>query len=261
MMLSRLLWSLVEKRFVFFPTREVEWTPDQLGIAYEDVYFNTSDGVRLNGWFVAGGTDLTWLCFHGNGGNIGHRVAEIALLHHNLGVNLLIFDYRGYGRSLGTPSEHGTYLDARAAINYLRSRPDVDAKRIVYFSHSLGTAIAVELATAEAPLGLILISPLASLQPMARIAFPLLPTGWLTRDKYNSLARIGSIERPLLIVHGEQDELVPVSQGEELYRAANEPKRFQLLAQTGHNDVWESAGETYWGALKSFTAELEREAD
>lgn len=260
-MLNRLLWSLAEKRFVFFPTREVECTPDQLGIAYEDVYFNTSDGVRLNGWFVPGSSGLTWLCFHGNGGNIGHRAAEIALLHHNLGINLLIFDYRGYGRSLGTPSERGTYLDARAAFNYLRSRPDVDGERIVYFAHSLGTAVAVELATTEAPLGLILVSPLTSMQPMARIAFPLLPLGWLTKDKYNSLARIGSIRAPLLTVHGEEDALVPVSQGEELFRAANEPKRLQLLAETGHNDVWEKGGEAYWGALKSFTAELDRGAD
>ncbi len=260
-MLTRLLWSLVERRFVFFPTQEVECTPDQLGIAYEDVYFDTSDGVRLNGWFVHGRTGLTWLCFHGNGGNIGHRAAEIALLHHNLGMNLLIFDYRGYGRSLSTPSEQGTYLDARAALNYLRSRPDVDGKRIVYFAHSLGTAVAVELAAAEAPLGLILVSPIASVQSMARIAFPSLPTGWLTRDKYNSLARIGSIEAPLLIVHGEQDALVPVSQGEELFRAANEPKLLQLLAKTGHNDVWETGGETYWGALESFTAELESGAE
>lgn len=252
---------MVERRFVFFPTREVECTPDQLGIAYEDVYFDTSDGVTLNGWFVPGRTNLTWLYFHGNGGNIGHRAAEIALLHHNLGVNQFIFDYRGYGRSLGAPSEEGTYLDARAALRYLRSRPDVDGKRIVYFAHSLGTAVAIELATAKAPLGLILVSPLSSIQSMARIAFPSLPTGWLTRNRYNSLARIGSIDTPLLIVHGEQDALVPAYQGEELCRAANGPKRFQLLAETGHNDVWETGGQTYWGALKSFTAGLESEAD
>ncbi len=260
-MLTRLLWSLVEKRFVFFPTREVECTPDQLGITYEDVSFNTGDGVTLSGWFVPGRTSLTWLCFHGNGGNIGHRAAEIALLHHNLGVNLLIFDYRGYGSSMGTPSERGTYLDARAALQYLRLRPEVDSKRIVYFGHSLGTAVAIELAAAEAPLGLILVSPLSSMRSMASIAFPRLPLGWLTKGKYNSLERIGSVERPLLIVHGDQDALIPAYQGEELYRAANEPKRLQLLAETGHNDVWETGGETYWGALKSFTAELERRAD
>lgn len=260
-MLNGLLWSLVEKRFVFFPTRELECTPDQLGITYEDVYFDTSDGVRLNGWFVPGRTGLTWLCFHGNGGNIGHRAAEIALLHHNLGVNLLIFDYRGYGSSTGIPSERGTYLDARAALRYLRSRSDVDGKRIVYFAHSLGTAVAIELAEAKAPLGMILVSPLSSMQSMARTTFPRLPLGWLTKGKYNSLARIESIETPLLIVHGEQDAVVPVSQGEALFRAANEPKRLQLLAETGHNDVWETEGETYWGALKSFTAELERMAD
>lgn len=257
-MLTKLLRSYVEKRFIFFPTREVEYTPDQLGLAYEDVYFNTSDGVELNGWFVPGSTGMTWLCFHGNGGNIGHRVDEIALLHHNLGVNLLIFDYRGYGRSAGAPSEQGTYLDARAALSYLRGRPDVDSERIVYFAHSLGAAVAAELAVAEPPKGLVLVSPFASVQSMGRIAFPLLPSGWLTKGKYDSLARIGAVQQPLLILHGEQDTLVPVTEGERLFQAANEPKTFQALPAAGHNDIFESAGETYWGALERFIAELEK---
>lgn len=257
-MLTKLLWPYVEKRFVFFPTREVECTPDQLGIAYEDVYFNTSDGVKLNGWFVPGRTGMTWLCFHGNGGNIGHRVAEVALLHHNLGISLLIFDYRGYGNSAGAPSEQGTYLDARAALTYLRGRPDVAGKRIGYFAHSLGAAVAVELATTEPPQGLVLVSPFASVQSMARITFPLLPSGWLTKDKYNSVARIGAVRRPLLILHGEQDQLVPVAEGERLFQAANEPKKLQVVPETGHNDMFEAGGETYWGALEKFTAELEQ---
>ena len=257
-MLTRLLWSYVEKRFIFFPTSEVEYTPGQLGLDYEDVYFNASDGVKLNGWFVPGRTGATWLCFHGNGGNIGHRVDEIALLHHNLGVNLLIFDYRGYGRSTGVPSEQGTYLDARAALKYLRGRADVGRQQIVYFAHSLGCAIAVELAAAEPPQGLVLVSPFDSMRSMARIAFPLLPLGWLTKDKYNSLASIRRIRRPVLILHGEQDELIPAAQGERLYQAADEPKTFQVLPAAGHNDIFESGGETCWGALERFMTELEQ---
>ena len=257
-MLTKLLWSYVEKRFIFFPTREVEYTPDQLGLAYEDIYFNTNDGIKLNGWFVPGRTGSTWLCFHGNGGNIGHRVTEIALLHHNLGISLLIFDYRGYGKSAGAPSEQGTYLDARAALGYLRGRPDVAGKRIVYFAHSLGAAVAVELAATEPPQGLVLVSPFASVQSMARITFPLLPSGWLTKGKYNSLGRIGAVRRPLLILHGEQDKLVPVAEGEMLFQAANEPKKLQVVPATGHNDMFETGGEPYWGALERFIAELEQ---
>ena len=256
-MLANLLWAYVEKRFVFFPTYEVECTPDQLGLAYEGVFFNTEDCVGLNGWFVPGTTDFTWILFHGNGGNIGYRATEVALLHHNLGINLLIFDYRGYGKSQGTPSEQGTYLDARAALRYLQQRSDVDPKRIIYFGHSLGTAVAVELATAAPPLALILVSPFASVRDMARIVFPLLPSGWLVRNKYNTLARIGTVQRPLLIIHGEQDELVPISQGEKLFLAANPPKRFQALPETGHNDIFEAGGQTYWGALARFLADLE----
>ena len=257
MMLANLLWAYVEKRFVFFSTREVEWTPDLLGLTYEEVFFNTDDGLGLNGWFVPGTTDFTWLCFHGNGGNIGHRTNEVALLHHHLGINLLMFDYRGYGKSPGTPSEQGTYRDSRAALRYLRERSDVDPKRIIYFGHSLGTAVAVELAAADPPLALILLSPFASVWDMARIVFPLLPSGWLVRNRYNSLARIGTIQRPLLILHGEQDQLVPISQGEKLFQAANQPKRFQALPETGHNDLYEAGGQTYWDALKRFLAELE----
>ena len=246
----------MEKRFVFFPTYEVECTPAQLGVAYEDVFFNTEDGIELNGWFVPGTADFTWLCFHGNGGNIGHRAAEVLLLHHRLGVNQLIFDYRGYGKSAGAPFEQGTYRDARAALRYLQERSDVDPSRIIYFGHSLGTAVAVELAAAAPPLALILVSPFASVQDMARIVFPLLPSGWLVRNRYNSLARIGTIQRPVLILHGEQDEVVPMSQGEKLFQAANEPRRFQALPQTGHNDVFEAGGQTYWTTLERFLAEL-----
>ena len=256
---ANLLWKYIEKRFVFFPTRELECTPDQMGLSYEDVFFNTEDGIRLHGWFVPGTTDFTWLWFHGNGGNVGHRVTEMALLHQTLGMSLLIFDYRGYGNSQGTPSEQGTYLDARAALHYLRERSDVDPRRIIYFGHSLGTAVAVELAAAIAPLGLILVSPFASVRDMARKVFPLLPFGWLVRDKYNSLARITAIKCPLLILHGDQDELVPFSQAEKLFQAANPPKRFELLPGTGHNDTFEASGPIYWKTLEDFVGELKTE--
>ena len=212
-------------------------------------FFNTEDGLKLNGWFIPGTSDFTWLCFHGNGGNIGHRANEVALLHHQLGVNLLIFDYRGYGKSPGAPTERGTHRDARAALGYLEERSDVDPGRIIYFGHSLGSAVAVELAVAAPPLGLILVSPFASVQDMARIAFPLLPSGWLGRNKYNSLARIPAIQRPLLILHGEQDELVPISQGEKLLEAANPPKSFQALPERGITTFTKPEGKPIGGLL------------
>ena len=170
------LMERFERKFVFFPTAVIELTPSDAGLEFEDVYFVTDDGIRLNGWYVpaprpesdiSGSTnstnytdtpassndlgsadtpEVTILWFHGNGGNIGHRVGDLALISRRLGVNSFIFDYRGYGRSEGKPSESGVYRDARAALDYLSSRSDVDPEGIVFFGRSLGTAVAVELA-------------------------------------------------------------------------------------------------------------------
>ncbi len=255
-MLTSLLWKHLERRYVFYPTSEIESTPQDVGIAYEDVFFPTQSGCMLHGWFVAGDSNFTWLWFHGNAGNIGHRVTELALLHHRLGINLLVFDYQGYGKSQGTPSERGTYCDARAALSYLQERSGVVMEKVVYFGHSLGTAIAVELATTHVPVGMVLVSPFASVTDMARIAFPRVPSGWLVRNKYNSLARISNVGCPLLILHGENDGLVPISQARKLFDAANPPKRFQALPETGHNDTFDQGGETYWGAILEFHAGL-----
>jgi fermentation-respiration switch protein FrsA (DUF1100 family) len=206
---------------------------------------------------VPGDHETTWLWFHGNGGNVGHRVAELALLHRRLGVNLLIFDYQGYGRSEGVPSERGTYQDARAARRYLEDSGRGGADNIVYFGHSLGAAIAVELTTAHPPLGIVLASPFASASDMSRIVFPLLPSGWLVRSRYNSLRRISGVRCPLLILHGERDATVPISQARKLFDAANPPKDFQSLPDAGHNHIFEEGGEVYWSALERFLAGLE----
>ena len=254
--LALVIWTQIERRYLFFPTKEITYTPGQAGLDYEDVFFLTQDGMQLHGWYVPGKTDLTWLWFHGNGGNISHRVDEVALFHHRLGVNQFIFDYRGYGRSQGRPTEQGTYRDARAALEYLRARPDVEGDRIVYFGRSLGSAIAVELASSQPPLAMVLVSPFASVGDMARLTIPFLPVQWLVRDRYDSLASIGRVERPLLIIHGDRDDTVPVTQGRKLFEAANSPKQFRLLVGAGHNDTYYRGGTAYWDAISEFTAGL-----
>ena len=254
--LAVVIWTQIERRYLFFPTKEIAYTPSQAGLDYEEVFFLTEPGMRLHGWYVPGRTDLTWLWFHGNGGNISHRVDEVALFHHRLGVNQFIFDYRGYGRSQGRPTEQGTYRDARAALEYLRARPDVAADRIVYFSRSLGSAIAVELASSQAPLAMVLVSPFASVSDMAQLTIPFLPMHWLVGERYDSLASIGRFDRPLLILHGDQDETVPVSQGRKLFEAANSPKQFRPLEGAGHNDTYSRGGAAYWDALTEFLAGL-----
>lgn len=133
--------GLLDRQFIFFPERELAQTPADLGLAYEDVFFHASDGVRLHGWFVPGEVDTTLVWFHGNAGNIGHRLDNLSLFHHRLKVNVFIFDYRGYGKSEGTISEQGSYMDADAAVEYVRSRRD---GRLILFGRSLGAAVAVE---------------------------------------------------------------------------------------------------------------------
>lgn len=254
-----ILWSQLERRYIFFPTTEVGFTPADAGLKYRDVTFDSAGGRKLHGWYVPGAEqagNTTWIWFHGNGGNIGHRVDELAMLHHRVGVNLFIFDYQGYGQSQGQPTEQGTYQDARAALDYVSNQPEIDAAKIVYFGRSLGAAVAVELATEKPPLGLILVSPFSSVSDMARLAFPYLPLGWLLKDRYDSISRIRRIHIPLLIIHGAQDEMVPVAQGKALFEAANESKTFLALPGAAHNDTHINGGPAYWDALEEFLASL-----
>ena len=252
------LWTQLEKRFVFFPVAELLYTPNDVNLDHEDVRIKTSDGLILQGWFIPGkpGTDITWLWFHGNGGNNGHRISELALAHHRTGVNIFIFDYRGYGESEGSPSEKGTHLDSRAAMEYLASRPDVDKERIVFMGNSLGAALSVELALTQPPMAMILVSPFASVRDMAKLTLPFPPVGWLVRNHYDNVARIRQLNVPLLGLHGDEDALVPISQGRKLYEAANQPKRFQTLDGAAHNNTHEVNPDQFWGTINEFLAGL-----
>ena len=257
-----MLWAWAEKQFVFFPEPEVASTPAQAGLRYDEVYLAAPDGLKLHGWFLpapAHATDpktQTWLWFHGNGGNLGTRVGQLERAHRLLGVHQFIFDYRGYGNSEGRPSERGTYLDARAALSYLGKRPDVDPSRIVYFGHSLGAAVAIELAVSHPPAGMALIAPFSSIRDMAKLALPLPMAGWIVRNHYNSAALISGVHAPLLILHGEMDEIVPHSQGLKLFEAANQPKRFVTLPDASHNNAHHVAADVMAHALLEFRNDL-----
>ena len=247
---------MIDRRFIFFPEKELWGTPAHWGLTFDDVHFEASDGVRLHGWFVPGEGEVTWIWFHGNGGNIGHRLENLVLLRSGLGVNLFLFDYRGYGRSQGRPSEKGTYRDATAALDYVLSRRDVNPDRIIYFGRSLGAAVAVWLAALRRPHGLILESPFASVGDMAKWAFPHLPLYLLVRRKYDSLSQIGKVSCPLLVLHGDLDEVVPISQGRKLYEAATGPKSFYVIEGAAHNDTYIAGGEPYFQALGDFIKSL-----
>ena len=251
----------LEKQFIFFPDKSVDETPREWGLAYEDIYFATEDGLRLNGWWIPGtGSPVTLLWFHGNGGNISHRLESIKLRRDQLGSNIFIFDYREYGRSEGQVSEQGTYRDGSAAVRYLRSRAGLDPAKIVFFGESLGSAVAVEMAVRHGCAALILESAFLSIPEMAKASFPFLPVGPLLWTKYDTLSKIGKVRVPVLIVHGESDEIVPFWHGRRLFEAAPEPKEFYPIKGARHNDTYVVGGKAYLDALGRFLNRVNRDA-
>jgi len=248
--IAALRMNLIE-RFIFFPESEIAATPGSLSLEYEDVWFSASDGVALHGWWVPGSRPETILWFHGNAGNISHRVDNLRLLHDHVGVNVFLFDYRQYGRSQGKASEEGLYADARGALAYLRSRGDLAQERIVYFGRSLGSAVAVDLAATNSPRGLILETPFASIRAMARRLLPG-PLSAVVPAGFDNLAKIPGIHCPKLFIHGDSDEIVPYEQGRLLFEAASPPKSFFTIRGAGHNDTYIVAGSRYFARMRDF---------
>jgi uncharacterized protein len=233
-----LLW-FGQRGLIYFPDNEVP-PPVAAGLPQADpVSFETADGLRLDGWFVPArppATGYTIIVFNGNGGNRAYRAPLAAQLAAR-GIATLVFDYRGYGGNPGLPSEHGLARDARAAVAFLKARPDVDRSRLVYFGESLGAAVAVGLAAEDPPAAMILRSPFTSLVAMGRHHYPALPVQWLLRDRYPSLDRIGRIHTALLVIAGDADRIVPMDDSVALYEAANDPKRLVILEGADHNDA------------------------
>ncbi len=246
----------LERALIYVPIRELTGTPASLGLAYRDVWFHAEDGVRLHGWLIPGDRTMTLLWCHGNAGNISHRLDNIREIHHRLGIGVFIFDYRGYGRSEGTPTEDGLYRDARAAREALIRDLGIPPERIVYFGRSLGGAVALDLALAHPPPGLILESPFLSVRAMANRTLP--GSGFLFKSRFDSLARIGRLREPLLILHGDADEVVPYEHGRRLYEAASEPKAFYTIGRAHHNDTYLVGGSGYWEAWQRFLDGLRR---
>ncbi len=254
-----LLVSCSQSRMIYFPdmpSRELTATPRQIGLAYESVEFTTADGVKLHGWFVPAAEPRgTLLFFHGNAGNISHRLDSLRIFH-DLGLGTLILDYRGYGQSEGTPSEEGTYLDAEAALGYLQKQRGVAAEGVIVFGRSLGAAIAAHLASRHQVRALILESAFTSVPEMAATLYPFLPTRWLVRFSYATKDYVGERSCPLLVIHSRDDEIVPFEQGQALFAAANPPKRF-LELRGGHNDGFLASRRAYVKALDEFIRTLE----
>lgn len=238
---------------IFHPSTVIARTPRDVGLDYQDHYFTTSDNARLNGWFIPHPQAIaTMVWFHGNAGNIGDRVDNIKLLHDKSAISIFIFDYRGYGRSPGNSSEASAYLDAEAAMEFVRRQLKVDDKNLVIFGRSLGAAVAAEMAGRFASRAVILESPFVSIGEMAKVLLPWLPLGPLLSAKFDNLEKVGRITAPLLVLHGERDEIIPFEQGQRVFAAGREPKAFYPIEGAGHNDTFIVGGAAYYDRLRSF---------
>jgi len=240
-----MLFRWFEHSRVYNPTRQLEATGAELGRPFENVFFQTKDGVELNGWFFLAATgaahgQMVFLNCHGNAGNISHRLGLYRTLL-DIGANVFSFDYRGYGLSKGKPGEEGTYLDAQAAYQWLRQK-GFAAKNIIVYGESLGGGIASELCLREETGGLILQSTFTNLRDLGAELYPWLPVRWVGKIKYDTRSKLPRLKIPLLVMHSQEDSLIGYRHSQQNFAAANEPKFFCEL-RGGHNDeAWEAPG-------------------
>ncbi|GFM17684.1 hypothetical protein PO1_contig-018-158 [Mycobacterium sp. PO1] len=245
-----LLWSQ-QRRLIYFPSDGPVPSAATVLSGARDVVLRTADGLELGAWYLPGTGGPAVLVLPGNGGDRAMR-APLAAGLHRMGLSVLLVDYRGYGGNPGKPTEEGLATDARAAHDWLTAQPEVD--RIVYFGESLGAAVAVGLAVERPPAALILRSPFTSLTDVAGAHYPWLPVGKLLMDRYPSLQRIPALQAPLLVIAGDEDDIVPWSLSRQLYDAAPEPKEFLTVSGVGHNDPALADGPQMVNAVERFLA-------
>jgi fermentation-respiration switch protein FrsA (DUF1100 family) len=277
---------IMQPKLLYFPVRQMPYTPAEVGLEFDNIIFKSADGLRLSGWYVpapleagpktasapletrrgksltgsvqagdssltgpAQNSQLTILFCHGNGGNMTHCLDSIDIFH-DLGLNCFIFDYRGYGHSQGKPCEEGTYLDAEAAYKWLTEEKKISPDNIIAFGRSLGGSIAAHLATKSRVGAVVIESTFTSYVDVGRKFYPYMPVRWFARFSYNTAQYIKEFLCPVMLIYSRDDEVVPFEFGLELYEAANEPKKFVEIFG-GHNDGFLVSGEIYKNAWKS----------
>jgi fermentation-respiration switch protein FrsA (DUF1100 family) len=245
----------VDELLAFFPMKfpAGDWRPAEA--RFRDCWFQASDGIRLHGWYLPHEHPTAIiLIMHGNGGNVTSCGPVAQLLHDKYSASVMIFDYRGYGRSEGTPTVEGVLRDARAARIYLAKVENTSEGQIVLLGESLGGAVAVDLAAKDGARGLILDSTFSSLREVAAVHYPKVLSEAIVADRFNSLAKIKQYHGPVLQSHGDRDQTVPIELARKLFAAANEPKRFVLVPGGGHLS---SNTEEYYRALAEFIGSLD----
>lgn len=247
-----ILSEAFQSRLVYMPDRVIHATPAAVGLRYRDVHFRTSDGITLDGWFVpARNPAATFLVCHGNAGNISTRLEAAAGLH-SLGANVFLFDYRGYGKSAGRPSENGTYLDADAAYLWLIDHPAKTGNApIVVIGRSLGGPIAARLASEHPVAALILEATFPSIGSLVEARTGIAALALLSRYRYDTEAYLARVSCPVLIAHSPEDRLVPYELGRDLERVARPPKSFFRL-RGPHDSGFRADGPRYLAAIAAF---------
>jgi len=252
---------VIENHLIYFPPRFPEGFPSPRTYQgeVEDLWLLTADGVRINAFYHSNpASKQVLLWFHGNAENIGYGLEHLRSLA-KIGVNILAVDYRGYGRSEGKPDEAGVYLDADAAYDYLIQQRHFRAQDIFIYGHSLGGAVAINLASRRPCGGLIVQSSFTTARAMARRVFAIPLIEYVVKSRFDSLHKIRDVHAPILIVHGTRDEVVPIEMGQQLFQAAPEPKRFYPIERATHNNLMEVGGASYLACLQTFIAESARQ--
>ena len=240
----------LESSFLYFPSRTLDMQPRDYGLDADEVRLVATDGVRLHGWWLRGRGERALVWFHGNAGNISHRLDNAKRLIDRFGLDILLVDYRGYGLSEGRPGEAGLHKDGLAMYDEA-ARRGFPPEHIVLFGRSLGAAVAVEVGLQRPSAAMILETPFLSVPAMARVHYPFVPAA-LIQSRFDIETRIASVEGPKLILHGDRDEIVPLAHAQRIFELARPPKRFYLIRGASHNDTYIVGGEEYFGVWKEF---------
>lgn len=239
---------------LYFPVRDISVTPRDIGMPFEEITLTTNDKTDLFAWYIPAAARRGVVLFcHGNAGNLSHRLESISIFHR-LNLDVLIFDYRGYGKSSGAPSENGTYLDAEAAWNYLVDVRKINPREIIVFGRSLGSAVAAELSLRHSPGVLIIESGFTSIPDLGRKYYPWLPVRLLSRYRYATVEKVKKITAPKLIIHSPHDEIIPFSHGTALFENSLKPAEF-LVIQGNHNEGFMISGNIYVDGIDHFIAQ------
>jgi pimeloyl-ACP methyl ester carboxylesterase len=237
-----------QSRYVYFPTSDIDATPEDAGLFYQDLMLKTSDGVKISAWYISvENPSATLLYLHGNGGNISHRL-EFIEMFYSLGASTLIIDYRGYGKSEGIPTEEGTYLDSEAAWDYLVNEKNINPSDIIIYGRSLGGPIAARLAEKHEPSALILDSTFTSLGDIGAKLYPYLPVKKFLKFKYNTISYLKGVYCPVLFIHSIDDDFIPFSHAEKLFDTVDGQKKL-VETRGDHNTNFMISGQIYKNSI------------